>query len=196
MARARLLHLLLNLFGLLLQAVEVPLGGLGVGEGLDEAGHGHGVLLFLSEGFIVVGSGGEDAWDEAALGQGCVLVLAGDDDGVDGEVGGDVPHLRRLLEASRDVLEDEVIELVDEYATDFLVGEGGEELRVPVHRDVVVLLVVGDTGRGEVLGGHLTDVARQFCEERGVLQERDEVAIEVVVGLALAEHRSILPRFP
>ena len=50
-------------------------------------------------------------------------MVAGDDDGVDGEVGGYVPQLVWFFEASRDVLEDEVVEFVDEYAANICFAE-------------------------------------------------------------------------
>ena len=157
-ARAILLHLFLDFVCLLAEAVEVPFGGLTMGEGLDEGGHGHGVLLFLGEGCVVVRCDRELAWDEAAFGQGGSFVLAGDDDGVDGEVCGHVPHLCGFLEAGGDVLEDEVVEFVDEDATHLGVREGGEEVRVPVHRDVVVLLVERHASRRDVHGWYLANV--------------------------------------
>ena len=184
---AGLLHLFADLVGLLLQFFEVPFRGLSVGEGGDEVGEGHGVLFLL--GVVAVAWGlGEDAWDESAFGDLVLFAFAGDDDGVDGEVGGHVPHLGGRLAAFREVLEDEVVELVEEDAADLFVGEGCEERRAPVEGDVVVVRVEGDAGRGKILGGHLADVPRQFSKEGRILEERDEMAVEVVVRLNGVEH--------
>jgi len=193
-AGAGVLPLLLDLFCLLLEALEVPLGSLGGREGLDELCQGHGILLFLREVSVSRGNR-EDAGDEATLRKGCGLVLAGDDDRVDGEVGRDVPHLRWGLAAVAQVLEDEVVELVDEDPADLGVGETREEVRVPEQGEIVELLVVCHTCRGEVLRRDLADVPGQLREERRVLEERDEVTVQFEVGVAVAEHRSILPRF-
>ena len=188
------LHVLLDLLGLLLEGVEVPFRGLAVGEGFDEGRHRHGCLFFLG-GAAILAAGGEDAWDEAALGECVLLGFVVDDDGVDGEVGADVPHLGRILAAVGEVAEDEVVELVEEDAADLCIRHAAEELRVPVEGDVIVFRIECDACRGEVHGGDLTDVAGHLREEGGVLEEREEVAVQVVVGIAMAEHSLILPRW-
>ena len=119
--------------------------------------------------------------------------MAGDD-AIDGEVSGHVPHLGRLLTTFREVAEDEVVELVGEDATDLLVGHVAEELRVPVQRDVIVRRIEGNRGRGHVDRGRLPDVPGQFCKERRVLEEGDEVPVQVEVGVRVAEHGYILSR--
>ena len=141
--------LLLFLFDLLFDLLEVPFGGLVLGEGGDEGGDGHG-SLFLGGVFTAFGTLGEDARDEAAGGEGDVGVAGGvvGDDGVDGQVGGDVPHLGWGFTPGGEVAEDEVVELVGEDATDLGVGHGFEEVGVPVEGDVVELGVVGDGGGG------------------------------------------------
>lgn len=87
-----------------------------------------------------------------------------------------------------------MVELVGEDATDLLVAHRPEELRVPVQGDVVELRVEGHRCRGHVEGGRLPDVPAQFRKERRVLEERDEVPVQVEVGVRVAEHRYILSR--
>ena len=119
--------LLLLLLGLLADLFEVPFRGLVLRELRDEVGDGGGSLLLLG-GLAAIGRRrhGEDAGDEAALGEGDAVVADGvvGDDGVDGEVGGDVPHLGRGLAPHGEVVEDEVIELVAEEAADLGIGHG------------------------------------------------------------------------
>ena len=50
---ARVFDLLLYLFGLLFEVVEVPFRSLAVGEGFDERSHRHSFFFFLGEGAIV-----------------------------------------------------------------------------------------------------------------------------------------------
>lgn len=58
---ARVFDLLLYLFGLLFEVVEVPFRSHVVGEGFDERSHGHSFFFFLGEGAIV-GWDWEHAW--------------------------------------------------------------------------------------------------------------------------------------
>ena len=180
--------------------LEVPLRGLHGRQLSDDLSQLHRSLLVLGpvasfgvlEGF---------AGNKCELGQ---LPLAFEvigtgaarieDDGVDRQVSGDVPQLRRRLLATVQVAEDEVVKLVREHASDLTGRQRGEELRVPVQDEVVPLLVEGNSRRGHVFRGDLRDVARQLREERRVLQERHEMSIQVEVGLASLEHVNTIPR--
>ena len=176
--------LLLLLLRLLLELLVVPLGSLVAGHLTDQLRDGHRRLLLVGE-LAAIGGLREDTGEEAALREGDAIVagcVVGDE-GVDGEVGGHVPHLRGRLAPRGEVVEDEVVELVAEEAADLGVGHRLEEVRVPVQSDVVELRVVGDGGGGDVRGGRLPDVAAQLREERVVLEELDDVAVEIVVGL-------------
>lgn len=184
-----LLPLLLHL---VLQLLEVPLRRLVLGEVGDELGDGHGVLLLLGP-FPAFRCFRELTGHEAASRQGHVGVPG--DDAVDCQVRGHVPHLGRCLATFRQVAEDEVVELVGQDATDLLVRHFAEELRVPVQRDVVVLGVEGHRRRGHGVRRRLPDVPGQLSEERRVLEEGDEVAIQVEVGLDGVQHRHIIPRW-
>ncbi len=181
------LHLavLLHLVDLVLEFLEVPLRGLVLGEGGDETCDGHGVLLLLGP-LAAFRRLREFAGEETARGK-CHVGVTGDD-GVDGEVRRDVPHLGRRLAARAEVAEDEVVELVREDTTDLLIGHAAEELRVPVQRDVVELGVERNRRRGHRVRRGLPDVPGQFRKERRVLEEGDEVPVQVEVGLDGVEH--------
>jgi hypothetical protein len=90
--------------------------------------------------------------------------------------------------------EDEVVELVEEDASNLCIRHAAEEVWIPVQGDVIVFRIESNTSRGKIRGRDLADVARHFSEEGGVLEEGEQVSVQVVVCIAMAEHSLILSR--
>jgi len=184
------------LLGFLLDLFEVPFGRLHGWKLGDDLRQLHALLLVCREvsafGVLWEDTGNECEFGEDAITRdvgGILLIFLVEEDGVNGKIGGDVPKLGWCLAACLDVAEHEVIVFVIDDTTDLAWREGTEEFRVPVHHDFVVLLIEGDRGCGDRSSRSLLDMSAELCEERRILQERNEMPVKVEIRLSLSEHK-------